>query len=64
MRAVMGDLNLAIAGQEYFFGTMTYADLCLFGSFKWIGSVSQEPLLETTPALKDWWLRMEQQLGI
>ena len=64
MRAVMGDLNLAIAGQEYFFGTMTYADLCLFGSFKWIASVSMEPLLETTPALKNWWLRMEQQLGI
>jgi glutathione S-transferase len=64
MRAVMGDLNLAIAGQEYFFGTMTYADLCLFGSFKWIASVSMEPLLEATPALKDWWLRMGQQLAI
>jgi glutathione S-transferase len=64
MRGVMGDLNLAIAGQEYFFGTMTYADLCLFGSFKWIASVSMEPLLEATPALKDWWLRMGQQLAI
>ena len=64
MRAVMGDLNLAIAGQEYFFGTMTYADLCLFGSFKWIASVSMEPLPDTTPALKDWWLRMRQQLAI
>ena len=57
MRAVMGDLNLAIAGQEYFFGTFTYADLCLFGSFKWITAVSREPFLDATPALKDWWQR-------
>jgi len=64
MRAVMGDLNLAIAGQEYFFGTMTYADFCLFGSFKWIIAVSLEPFLDATPALKDWWKRMGQQLGI
>ena len=64
MRAVMGDLNLAIAGQEYFFGNLTYADLCLFGSFKWITSVSVEPFLEATPALKDWWQRTGKLLEI
>ena len=64
MRAVMADLNLAIAGQEYFFGNMTYADLCLFGSFKWVTAVSQEPFLDATPALKDWWKRMGKLLAI
>ncbi|MGE0820896.1 MAG: glutathione S-transferase family protein [Candidatus Binatia bacterium] len=64
MRAVLGDLNLAVDGKEYFFGTLTYADLCLFGTFKWITAVSLEPFLDATPALKDWWRRMGQQLGI
>jgi len=64
MRAVMGDLNLAIAGQEYFFGNLTYADFCLFGSFKWITTVSREPFLDATPALKDWWQRMGNLLGL
>jgi glutathione S-transferase len=63
MRAVLADLNLAIAGQEYFFGNLTYADLCLFGTFKWIMSVSQEPLLFTTE-FRAWWERMEHLLGI
>jgi glutathione S-transferase len=63
MRAVLGDLNLAISGQEYFFGTLTYADLCLFGTFKWIMSVSKEPLFFTTD-FRAWWDRLENQLGI
>jgi glutathione S-transferase len=63
MRAVLGDLSLAIAGQEYFFGTLTYADLCLFGTFKWIMSVSKEPLFYTTE-FRAWWDRMEKRLGI
>src|SRR5262249_4023105 len=63
MRAVLGDLTLAIAGQEYFFGTLTYADLCLFGTFKWIMSVSKEPLFYTTE-FRTWWDRMENRLGI
>lgn len=63
MRAVLGDLSLAITGQEYFFGTLTYADLCLFGTFKWIMSVSKEPLFYTTE-FRAWWDRMENRLGI
>jgi glutathione S-transferase len=63
MRSVLGDLTLAIAGQEYFFGALTYADLCLFGTFKWIMSVSKEPLFFTTE-FRAWWDRMESQLGI
>lgn len=63
MRAVLGDLTLAITGQEYFFGTLTYADLCLFGTFKWILSVSREPLFYTTE-FRAWWDRMENRLGI
>jgi len=64
MRAVLGDLNLTIAGQDYFFGTLTYADFCLFGTFKWITTVSNEPFLITTPALRVWWERMQTRLGI
>jgi glutathione S-transferase len=63
MHPVLGDLNLALTGQEYFFGNLTYADLCLFGTFKWITAVSKEPLFFTTE-FRAWWDRMEHLLGI
>jgi glutathione S-transferase len=64
LQAVMNDLEATIAGQEYFFGVLTYADLCLFGTFKWITAVSDEPLFSSTPALQGWWGRMHERLGI
>lgn len=64
MYAVLAQLEDTLAGQEYFFGQLTYADLCLFGAFKWVTTVSTEPFFEKTPALHAWWERMQKQLGI
>jgi glutathione S-transferase len=64
LHAVLADLEATIAGQDYFFGQLTYADLCLFGSLKWVTVVSTEPLFDTAPALRAWWERMQEQLGI
>jgi glutathione S-transferase len=64
VQAVLADLEATIAGQEYFFGQLTYSDFCLFGTFKWVTAVSEEPFFETTPALRAWWRRMGEQLGI
>ena len=64
LRTVLADLEATIAGQDYFFGTLTYADFCLFGTFKWATTVSAEPLFEATPALRAWWKRMGEQLGV
>jgi glutathione S-transferase len=64
MRAVLAQLEETLAGQEYFFGQLTYADLCLFGTCKWVTTVSKEPLFAQTPGLQSWWERMQKQLGI
>jgi glutathione S-transferase len=64
MHAVLTQLEETLAAQEYFFGVLTYADLCLFGTFKWVTTVSTEPLFEKTPAVRAWWERMQKQLKI
>jgi glutathione S-transferase len=64
MYAVLTNLEATLAEQDYFFGLLTYADLCLFGSLKWITVVSQEPLFDSTPALRAWWERVQKQIGI
>jgi len=64
MQAVLTDLEATITGQDYFFGQLTYTDFCLFGTFKWVTAVSEEPLFETTPALRAWWKRMGEQLRL
>lgn len=64
LQAVLADLNATLSGQEYIFGLFTYADLCLFGTFKWVTAVSAEPIFDATPALRTWWERMQEQLKI
>ncbi len=64
MHAVLAQLEETLAGQEYFFGIQTYADLCLFGTFQWATTVSKEPFFEKTPMLRAWWERMQKQLGL
>lgn len=64
MQTVLADLDAAISGQDYFFGLLTYADFCLFGTLKWVTAVSQEPLFDSVPALRVWWERMQNFLGI
>lgn len=64
LQAVLADLDATIAGQDYFFGVLTYADLCLFGTFKFVTAVSDEPLFDSTPALRAWWGRMHERLGM
>jgi glutathione S-transferase len=64
MHAVLTQLEETLAEQEYFFGVLTYADFCLFGTFKWVTTVSKEPLFDKTPALRAWWERMQKQLGV
>lgn len=64
MQAVLTQLDETLAGQEYFFGILTYADLCLFGTFKWLTAVNKEPLFDKTPELRAWWERMQKQLGL
>ena len=64
MHEALADLEATLADQEYFFGLLTYADLCVFGSLKWVTVVSQEPLFDTTPALRAWWERIQAQLGM
>ncbi|MBI3301645.1 MAG: glutathione S-transferase N-terminal domain-containing protein [Deltaproteobacteria bacterium] len=64
LQAVLADLEATISGQDYFFGLLTYADLCLFGTFKWVTAVSEEPLFDSAPALRAWWGRMREWLGL
>ena len=64
VQAVLAQLEETLSGQEHFFGQLTYADFCLFGTFKWVTTVSEEPLLDQTPELRAWWERIQQQLGI
>lgn len=64
LKAVLADLEATISGQDYFFGQLTYADFCLFGTFKWVTAVSNEPLFDAAPALHTWWERMQNQLGM
>jgi glutathione S-transferase len=64
MKAVLAELEATLAGQDYFFGQLTYADFCLFGTCKWVTTVSDEPFFDNTPALRGWWKRMQGQLGI
>jgi glutathione S-transferase len=64
LRAVLADLDATLAGQDYFFGQLTYTDFCLFGSFKWVTTISKEPLFDHAPALRAWWERMQERLGI
>jgi glutathione S-transferase len=63
LQSVLADLEATIAGQEYLFGLLTYADFCLFGSLKWVTVVSKEPLFDSTPSLRAWWARMQEQGG-
>jgi glutathione S-transferase len=64
LQEVLSQLNATIAGQDYFFGLFTYADICLFGTFKWATAVSEEPIFDSAPNLRVWWERMQEQLGI
>jgi glutathione S-transferase len=64
LRAILADLDRTLAGQDYFFGLFTYADLCLFGTLKWVTAVSEEPLFDSTPALRAWWERIQESLGV
>ena len=64
MHALLTKLEATISGQDYFFGLLTYADFCLFGSLKWVTVVSQEPLFDATLALRAWWGRVQEQLGM
>lgn len=60
MYEVLAELEATLLDQDYFFGSLTYADFCLFGSLKWVIVVSQEPLFNATPALRVWWDRMSE----
>jgi glutathione S-transferase len=64
LQAVLADLDATIAGQDYFFGVLTYADCCLFGTFKFVTAVSDKRLFDSTPALQAWWRRMHERLGM
>jgi glutathione S-transferase len=64
MQEVLSQLEETLAGQEYFYGQFTYADLCLFGTFKWVTTVSKEPFFDKIPKVRAWWERMQKQLGI
>ncbi len=64
LHALLADLEATITGQDYFFGLLTYADLCLFGSLKWVTVVSKEPLFDSAPALRAWWGRIQERLGL
>ena len=64
MYEVLADLEATLLDQDYFFGPLTYADLCVFGSLKWVTVVSQESLFDSTPALRAWWDRIQKQVGI
>jgi len=64
LHALLADLEATITGQDYFFGLLTYADLCLFGSLKWVTVVSKEPLFASAPALRACWGRIQERLGL
>ena len=64
LKKVFADLNATIAGQDYFFGVFSYADICLFGTLTWVTRVSDEPLFDKTPGLHAWWERMNEQFKI
>ena len=64
LQAVLADLEATFFGQDYFFGLFTYADLCLFGTLKWVSVVSKEPLFDSAPALRAWWGRIQERLGL
>lgn len=64
LHTTLADLEATLSGQDYFLGVLTYADLCLFGSLQWVTVVSKEPLFETTPALRVWWKRVQEQIGM
>jgi glutathione S-transferase len=64
VQTVLTDLEATLAGQDFFYGDFSYADLCLFGTFKWVTAVSNEPLFDSTPALRAWWGRVRERLGL
>jgi len=64
LQTVLADLDAVLSGQDHVFGLLTYADLCLFGTLKWVTAVSTEPLFDSAPGLRAWWGRMQAQLGI
>ena len=64
MRATLADLEAAVSGQQYFFGLLTYADLCLLGTLSWVRAVSEEPVLDPFPALRQWWERLREQIRL
>ena len=43
---------------------LTYADVCLFGSFTFAMRVSDEPLFDEAPSLARWWERMQARFEI
>lgn len=64
LKKVLADLNATIAGQDYFFGVFSYADICLFGTFTWVTRTSDEPLFTNAPGLQAWWERMNEQFQV
>lgn len=64
LKKVLTDLNATIAGQDYFFGIFSYADICLFGTLTWVTRASDEPLFDNVPGLQAWWERMNEQFKV
>jgi glutathione S-transferase len=64
LQSVLADLEATLAGQDYLFGLLTYTDFCLFGSLKWLTVVSKEAFFDSTPSLRAWWERVQEQLRL
>ena len=64
LQKVLADLNATLAGQAYFFGAFSYADICLFGTFTFATRVSDEPLFDHAPGLHAWWERMQERFTV
>lgn len=64
LASVLSDLEAVALGHEYLFEVLTYADLCLFGTFTWVTRVSDEPLFDAAPSLAVWWERMQARFNV
>ncbi len=64
LKSVLADLEAVALGHEYLFEVLTYADVCLFGSFTFAMRVSDEPLFDEAPSLARWWERMQARFEI
>ena len=64
LTSVLADLEAVALGHEYLFEVLTYADVCLFGSFTFAMRVSDEPLFDAAPSLARWWERMQARFEI